>query len=420
MKSPSNITAMVIDLGMFVELARTVAQTYKKVYYCNPSWVCPYPKLNEAKIGEGFPEIEVCLDPFDHFEDIDLYVFPDIGYGGFQTYLESEGKKVWGCRMAEELEFYRDDCKKLMKRLGLPVGPWEKVKSIDSLREYLKEHKKQWVKMNQFRGHFETFFSDYYTLVEPRIDEIEHQLGALKNMAEFVVEEHLPDMFEVAADAYNIDGEMPTKMLYGVEIKDQGYIGKFTNYENIPKSMREFDTKMSPTLKRYGYRSFYSPEHRIGKEQIAYMIDLCARVPSPPGELYQVYYTNLAEIIWEGANGNCIDPAPIAKWAAEIVIHSPWATKNWQPIGFPNEYEEYIKFRNAVRIDGKTYVMPQMGEVPEIGGICGYGDTMEEAINMTNEISESIKGYFLEIPNDALNKAQEEIDKAKEFDLWPS
>ena len=419
MKKVEDVTAMVIDLGLFVEMARTMGRTMKKVYYCNPSWVTPFPKMNVGYVGMGFPEIEVCLSAFDHFEDIDLYVFMDVGHGKMQNYLESVGKAVWGCRMAEELEFHRDWCKEAMKKLGLPVGPYVVKNGTTELREYLKGHNDQYVKINQWRGHFESFDAKNYSLVEPRIDEIDTQLGKLKELTQFIVEEELKDCFEVAIDAYNIDGELPSKMLYGCEIKDLGYIGKFASYEKeIPDVLKKFDKAFAPILKAYGARTFYDPETRIGKDHIPYMIDLCIRAPSPPNELYQVFYTNLADIIWQGANGICIDPIPAGKWGCEIIIHSPWACDNWQPIEVPKEYERFVKLRNAVRIDGKTYTMPQVGKLAEIGGITAYGNTMEEPMEIASEIAASVKGYYLEIPTESLERAEEEIEKARKFKVW--
>ena len=418
MKDVKDINCMVVDLGLFVEMARTLGKTMKKVYYCNPSWVTPFPKMNVGLIGYGFPEIEVVLSPWEHFEDVDLYVFPDVGHGEMQTYLESVGKAVWGCRMAEELEFSRDTCKKLMKKLGLPVGPYSVVKGLAALREYLKQHDDQWIKINRWRGQFETFDSPSYKLIEPRLDEIEWQLGALKYLTEFTVEDELKDKFEVAIDSYNIDGQLPSKMLYGAEIKDLGYCGKFTSYENVPDILKKFDRAFAPILQQYGARTFYDPETRVGKDHVPYMIDLCIRAPSPPNELYQVFYTNLAEIIWKGANGECIDPKPASVWGTEIIIRSPWACDNWQPIEVPKEYENFVKLRNAVKINGKLYVMPQVGKIPEIGSVVGYGSTMDSAMEMAKEIGDTVKGYFVELPKESLEKAKEEIEKAKDYGVW--
>lgn len=418
LKSSKDVTCMVVDYGLFVEVARVLGRTFKKVYVCNPSWPSPFPKMNQGMIGYGFPEIEVCLSPYDHYDEVDLYVFLDVGLGAMQDHLRKMGKAVWGAGMAEDLEFERDMTKELMKKLGLPVGPYKKIHGLDALREYLKTKKDQYIKINRWRGHFETMKAKNLDFIEPKLDEIEAQFGKLKNMVDFIVEDELKDKFEVAIDQYTVDGEYPSKMLYGVEVKDMGYIGLFTDRSKIAKELLEFDAKFAPIQKKYGARTFLSAETRIGKDRKAYMIDICERNPSPPNEIYQVEYTNLAEIMWQGANGIMIDPIPKAKWVAEIIIHSSWASTGWQPVQFPKSMEPFVKLRSGIRIDGKFYTMPQVGELPEIGAVVGYGNSMEEAMDMAKEVGESVEGYSINIPEDSLSKATEQIELAKEYGVW--
>lgn len=418
MKPASEVTACIVDYGLYVELARVLGTVFKKVYYCNPCWPKPFPRLNEAMVGTGFDEIELCMSPFDHASEIDLYCFFDIGQGQMQLHLESLGYKVWGARMAEDLEFNRAESKELMAAQGLPIGPYEVLYGMKDLRKYLKDKQDVYVKVSKWRGHFESMYVKNYKYIEPKLTEMEQQLGPLDDQAEFIVEEPLPDRFEVAIDQYTVDGQFPGRTLYGVEIKDQGYIGVFTQRQRIPAPLREFDTKMSPIFKDMGAKTFLSAETRIGKDKIAYILDPCLRCPLPPTELYEVFYSNLPDIIWQGANGILVDPDPVAKWGAEILLLSEWAGKHFQPVDVPLDMQPFVKFRNATMIDGRYYVLPQSGEAPEIGAVVGYGNTMEEAIEMAKEVASSIEGYDVETPEHSLDKAVEEIDKAKEFGVW--
>jgi hypothetical protein len=256
---------------------------------------------------------------------------------------------------------------------------------------------------------FETFFAPDYKFVEPKLDEVENSLGAFKHVAEFVVEDDLADKVEYGIDAYCIDGKFPKKLLSGLEIKDQGFVGVFKNYADLPEVFTRFDKVMAPLLKQYGYRGFYSTEVRVGKDMTPYMIDFCARAASPPNELYQVLYKNLAEIIWAGANGECIDPVPLGQYGAEALIHSSWADKGWQPLDIPADVKPYVKLRNATFINGKWYVIPQAVGLPEIGAVIGYGSSLKEAIAMVTKIADQIRGYYVEVKTDSFDKADEEI-----------
>lgn len=775
MKPTSEVTALVIDSGLFVETAVCLARTYKKVYYCTPGGIqSAFPKLNDTQIGIGLENIEVVRDVFGpHFDEIDLFVFPDVYFGHLQLHLLSLGKVVWGARLAEELELSREGCKALMKQLGLPVGPYAIVKGMAGLREHLKAHENQYVKVNAFRGTFETFHATNYKAVEPKLDEVEYNLGAFKHIIEFIVEDELPDKCEIGTDGYTVDGKYPSKQLAGIEIKDLGFIGIFKDYASFPEPLTRWNKVMAPVFKEYGMRGFFSTECRIGKDHVPYMIDACfddqtevltdagwkffrncskmdmmatlntgtgeieyqrptrhvchdykgvmieitnpkksiecmvtpdhdvlrmdrhkkkmfkeeagkltdkgfiprtglwnsghneksfilpghhreweshcgrenkshvhrvhhqppkeipmdnwvafmawylaegstqkgttlisqtkypkvvanvieaagfeysydgrrfiitsfqlqnylkpfgtahqkripdyikngtretirlfldnyamadgsvgrgrkiyrttcqavadelqelifkvgsvvninvcrqkgtkfvirkggkeytrnfdmfvleertnfldfwfetqkrksryikehdydgkvycATVPngtlyvrrngkpfwsgnclrqaSPPGELYQEFYTNLADIIWQGANGALIDPKPIAKYGAEVLIHSSWADRNWQPIEFPAEYRRQIKLRNGTKINGRYYVIPQAVGLPEIGAVVGWGNTMEDAFNMCREIAETVEGYYITVPCEALDEAKEQVALTEKYGL---
>jgi hypothetical protein len=376
--------------------------------------------MNQAKIGTGFEEIEVVDNFMSHFDDIDAYFFLDEGHGETQVQLESMGKAVWGCKKAEELEYDRVMCKELMQDLGLPIGPWDSVTGIKKLRAYLEVNDNVFIKISHWRGYFETKFVKNYSCAKPFIDDLESKLGPMSEEAVFVLEQPLEDKFESAIDTWNIDGKLPSKMLYGVEVKNKAYLGRIFNYKQIPEHIRKFDTAIAPTLEEYGYRSFYDPESRNGKDKVSYMIDICVRAPSPPNELYQLQYTNLAQAMLDGANGICTDPESDDPWGAELIIKSDWADKHHQPVTFPKEFEKNVKLRNSIERDGKRYCLPQHEEICEIGAVVATGKTMEEAIEACKEIADNVEGCDIVIDCHCLDEAIDEIEKAKEYLAWPT
>jgi hypothetical protein len=411
-------TAMVVDNGLFVSLAVRLGQDFGKVYYCCPSWMDAFPNLNKVMIGHGFDGIEVVDTLYgEHYDDIDIWIFPDVYFGEFQTHLADEGKLVWGSRMGAELELHREAMKLLMKELNLPVGPWTKITGLTALRKFLKENQNQWVKINKFRGITETFLSRDYKSIEPKLDELGYSLGLFKDMLNFIVEEALDDRVEVGIDAYTIDGQFPKRLLSGIEVKDMAYVGIFKDYAALPKVMTDFDRALTPTLKAYGYRGFYSAELRIGKDHIPYMIDFCARVGSPPNELYQEFYKNISQIVWDGANGICTDPIPESKYGVQQIIYSEFADTNWQSIDIPPELERYVKLHNSVKIDGRYYVVPQPIRLTEIGSVIGWGKTVKEAMDMCQEVFNGIYGPYLQTHEEAFTEAEKEIAKLKKFNI---
>lgn len=406
--------ALVYDNGLFIEIAKTLSKSFKKVYYYMP-WKNSFPKSNQYIVGEGIEGVERIYNFWDYKDKVDIFIFPDIYDGDLQLELQRQGKLVWGGRKGEDMELYRDRMKKYMKSIGLYVTPYTVIKGLDSLREYLKEHENVWVKQNITRGDFETFRSKNYQTIEPVLDELEHNLGRMKFVKDFIVEESLDDAVETGVDLYTVDGKYPTETLAGIEVKDLGYVGKIVSYDELSPKVTDFNDKIKPALEKFGYKGFMSTEIRVTKDKPPYMVDFCARAGSPPNELYQLMYKNLAEIIWYGASGFLIDPITTKKYGVEALIHSSWADRNWQAITFPEEYRNNIKLRNACKINDYYYAVPQSVGLPEIGAVVTEGNTIEEAVEQAKKIAESIEGHYIDIKIDSIDTALEQFEKLEEF-----
>lgn len=758
-------SVLIYDYGTFTSLAERLGKDFGKVYYYSP-WKSSYPKIAPSLIGEGLSNVERVNNLFDYIDEVDVFVFPDIIDADLQLHLESLGKKVFGSRRGEELETNRAGMREYMKELKLPVGHYEIIKGVDALRLYLKDHKNVWVKIDTFRGDFETFQSKNYEYISTRIDVLEREFGILKNEVEFMVEDSLENKVEIGYDGYCIDGKFPNSTVFGLEIKSLGYVGVFKDYKELPETVIDFNNKISEALKGYNYRNFWSTEIRVGSDKKGYMIDACfddqtevltnkgwkffkdldktetiatlnskgflefqsptdyivneydgkmihlsnrkgsfdcmvtpnhlvlrtdrnknglykeradslkdkgyiprtakwkgsedfftlpayhnewdfigqygdlictktkdveeikipmgdwcefmgwylsegslgskhvvqisqkkyvdqiedvlkklpfeytfkndcfricsvqlaaylhkyglcsdkyipdyikntkpeyirlfldafnlgdgsihkgnkiyfstsndlidgiqelllrvgslgnitkqnkkgtickikekeyvrnhdiyvltennqhlnywfetgarkslyinevdykgivycatvpngtlyvrrngkatwssncSRLGSPPNELYQEMFTNISQIIWEGAHGRCIDPIPQNKFGVEIELGSSFAEKNWLPIQFPEKFAGNIKLRNYMKYDNEYYIIPQTSQTSCVGAIVATGKTMDEALDQIEEISESIKGFYLEIPADCIEAAKGEIEKLKSF-----
>jgi hypothetical protein len=413
----SSRTALVVCNPLFVSLAERLARDFGKVYLYVPSGGS-FPTLNAGMVGYGLPGVERVDDVFGpHFESVDLFFLPDLGHSALAIQLEKMGKRVWGARNGEELENYRELCKEVMEKEGLPVQPWVKLKGISALRSHLKSNANQHVKIDRWRGVTETFFSPKYEVIEPKLDEIAHTLGGFKEELQFIAEDDLPDRVEVGIDAYCIDGAYPAQTLFGIEVKDLAYVGQMVDWQAIPEPLRRWNQKLAPYFAKYGYRGFLSNEIRIGADLEPYMVDATCRAPSPPSELWQELYTNLGEIIWEGANGNLVDPIPAAKFGVEVILKSSFAEKNWLPVAVPEQFERQVKLFNCIMVDGRRYVVPQDEEMSEIGAVVGWGDTLDAALDHAREAGEAIEGYGVKFSLGNSDKAVEQMQKLNDLGL---
>ena len=405
-KEFKNATVLVWDSGIFVEVAKRLAEDFGRVMYF-AEWRSGYPTSRGLLVGDGDDDIERIQDPWEFIQrdEIDLYVFPDVYEWGVMDYLASTGKRVWGCRRGAELELDRPKAKEIMEKAGVPIGDYKMIVGLDALRKYLKGHEDAWIKINSTRGDMETFHAPTYEKIEPRLDELEHTLGAKKKIMRFCVEAGIPDAIEAGYDGFTIDGQFPRVGITGIEVKDKGYVGRTTRYADVPPQVRAVNDALVPNFKRYKYRGFWSNEVRIGKDGVGYPIDLTCRAGSPPSEVYMNMMSNLAEIIWYGAEGIMIEPEYTDTWGAEVLIHSQWADKNWVHLTFPPELRRNIKMRHYTIIEGEHYIVPQLTGMPEIGAVVATGKSAKEAIDKAKDIAKQVSGYDVEIPVDSMDEA---------------
>src|SRR6266404_6489108 len=86
MKEAKDVTACVVDHGLFIELAVRLSREYKRVLYYSP-WEGGFPHLENCVLGDGYGEIERCNDIWAYKTHIDLFVFPDLLHSGLQLEL---------------------------------------------------------------------------------------------------------------------------------------------------------------------------------------------------------------------------------------------------------------------------------------------------------------------------------------------
>lgn len=409
----------IVDNGNYTSFAEHLAPSFAKCYYYTPRSDPSFPTTNADLVGYGLPGVERILDIWAQplHDNIDLWVFLDVYDGNLQMHLREGGHRVWGSGNGDELELDRVASKKKLKELGFSVGKYRVVTGLDALESWLKMHEDQHVKVSRTRGDMETFFSKNWKEIEPRIDQLRHQLGPAHKVMEFICEDRIDDAVEIAFDGYTIDGQFPDRTMLGIEIKDKGYVGFGREAAKWPKQIVDSNRMISETLRNYQYRNFYCNELRVTKDGTAWAIDPCCRVPMPPGELDLVMYKNLPEILWEGAAGNLVQPELAGKVGVELLIHSTYAEENWQSIQYPKKLEPYVKLRRHCIIDKQRYIIPQWVGLPEVGAVVCVGDNLEDTIAEVEEYAEEVEGYDISVNKGALEDAKDQVAKLKEYGI---
>lgn len=414
----SSKTCLVIDNGMFPYIAETLAESFGKVLYWSP-WLSAFPSDKEMQIGVGLKGVKRVDWWLPHIDKADIIIYPDCYYGPDQVYLEKTlGKRVWGGRMSEELELYREQSKVTLDEQGVPIGKFAVCEGMEELRTYLQSHPNVMVKYSFTRGDKESFHVKTYKLSKPELDDLEHRLGPRANHRTFIVEELIEPACEIGYDGYTIDGQWPESCLWGVEDKGRAYAGMVEDYDKLPEQIKDNNAKVAPLLKKWRCRSWFGMETRVTrKEGVPFVIDPLVRFGNPPGALCSLIYRNLAEIMWHGAEGELVQPVFDNAWGVQLQMYSSWSEDHWQPIHFPQEIAPYVKLPYHTVIDGTHYVVPTADKNPAIGSVVATGKTLQQAIEKVKKYAEQVEGPAIKVDMDVADGLIAEFDKLKQYGL---
>lgn len=371
-----------------------------------------FPTVNDCVIGDGFRTIERVDDIWDVLDKVDVFVFPDIQHSGLQLHLESLGKNVWGSRRGDSLELKRAKFLKTLNQLGVPVGGWEMIRGLSSLRDFLSNHEDQYVKISRYRGSMETWHHQDMKLSDSILDHLAVKLGPAKETVPFIVCDPIKSKLEVGYDGFCIDGQFPSIGVQGYEIKDRAFIASVQDYKDLPEHVRTINEAFAPLLKDFRYRNFWSTEIRI-QDDLPYFIDPCCRCPSPATEAQLELYDNWGEIIWEGSQGNLVDPNPVAKFAVEAMIYHNEDADGWRSLEIPDDIRQWVKLYRVCKINGAYHIPPGENKMDEIGAVVGIGNTLLEAIDNLYEVVDELEGQPITVRTESLYDALKEVREAE-------
>lgn len=393
MSNLSSKKILVYDYGLAIPVAQRLARDFGKVFYYMP-WKSSFPTSHKAMVGAGLPDVERVEEFFDYIDKVDLIYFPDIYDADLQRHLRKLGHVVFGSGSGEDYEIDRWAFLKELEKLGLAVAKTVKLKGLDAAREYLKDKKNKYVKSSKFRGDVESFKWEDFDQSEGILDDLAVRIGARKREIDILVQDPIPGDVEIGYDGWVIDGKYPSVSGIGYEVKNKGYVGRISTYEQLPNPIKSILDKSAPMHKNKGFRGQFSNEIRISEKGVPYPIDFTPRMPSPPGCLMTEWYTNFSETAWDIANGVMPTPKPAAKYGVELCLSSDWIKTKYMAIDWPKEIDKYVKLANYAIIDGQGYCVPVDGQ-EKVGSVIAYGDSIDAASKKCLEYAKQIRAHTL-------------------------
>jgi hypothetical protein len=355
-----------------VSLAEKMGEHCRSLYYS--PFETEYRDARKCVIGTGLANVKRVDEWQEMINEIDLFIFPDIGYGGLQRYLRSIGKAVWGGNGASDLELYRTRFLRVIDSLGLPVAPSTEIHGLTQLSEHLKTVEDRWIKVNRFRENMETWHHKTFVHSEPILEWLAVEFGGVAENVVFVVQDPIAHAAEIGYDGWNVDGVFPNRSFQGYEKKNQLYLGTWLEAERMPDEVKNVNEALAPYFKEIGYRCFVATEIRN-----QFFIDPTFRMAGQTQEHLLETCTNLAEIIWAGANGEVVQPEFQAKFATEATLHYTAGTDHWMVLRVPEEIRRWVKLYGYCEVDGVFHFPPRKND--ELGVVLGNGDTVQGAID---------------------------------------
>lgn len=411
MISPYDMVLLCFDYGSQVKFAQTMSQHFKRVYYFNPSAYDGFEDVKDVRLAEGVSGIIKVKEWASIINEVNIVAFTDCYEPQMQQYFRDLGIPVFGSGFSSQLETDRVFLKDAIKSLGLPIGSYEVINGIDFLEYTLKEKENVFLKSNH-RGNMETTKWKNYKLSKGEIRRMRKDMGVFGMNETYIIEEQLQCIAEIGIDTFCIDGKYPETVLSGIEIKDCAYAGAFMNYYDLPKQLRNVTDKLSPLFESMGYRGCHSNEVIIGKDMEGYLIDLTNRIPQPPGDVMANAITNYAECVVQVARGVVPYVKYDHKYVCQFILQSEIAQIDDTPIIVPDQYKKFVSVKNLyVDPEGTWYYTRRGQKMAQIGSVCGYGDTLQQAIDMATEISESIEAEDAHVELSAIKGGLDSLKK---------
>jgi len=420
----SSHTLICLDLALFVSLAERMGTEFGRVFYFS-EFADAFPRYAQSAPGKGLPNVSRINDlylpdkaaDYPGLEGLDkdhtLIVCLDVFFGGDSEQLRADGWRVWGPGRGESLELDRLETKRLMKRLGMNVGPYEHFVGWEKAEKQLETEEGVFVKCRyaRHRATFETKHFLSYPLMTNWLRYVKNKSGSGSEEIEIIIEQPIKDAVEISSDRFCINGQFSPAATLGIEIKGLGYLSRFT--EDFPEQITATDRLITGQPWADQYRQFFTVETRVTKDGGAWPIDPCCRLGRPMWGTVLNMYTNLADILWFGAGGVLVEPEPAAEWCFELMLEGRYIKDYDCALEYPDSLIPFVSVSDLCIVNGVRTAMS--ADIGNVGSVVGMGSTMKEAIAVALKRAELVKGDGVCFEASAADKASEEWEKMQSY-----
>lgn len=432
----SKMKAIVVDYGYHTYMADRLSREYGEVFYYRADWRGFFPTSDKQKVGHGFKNYERILKFWDYVDKADIVIFFSLYDDDLQKALRKMGHTVYGpgpgYTETDKWLLYHvllsgtgKEDKDLLKFYGLdglsvnlPVIPTELIVSLDSLKKRLKDAKDLYItpRYTYDRGDMETeHFEDFKKFITV-LRELSYETEYEEEEKEFIVRPKVESSCESGYDEFQIDGQSSPYVTMGNENKDETYICKAVKLSELPEALEKIRAAMAPVYAKLGYRGNHSTEVRFDEKGTGLFLDDTCRKGQPPGEIWSELWQDYGANIYQVAKGETPNMKPVAKYAAQINLHSPWLVNNWVPVSYPKEIAPWVKLRNNTVVGGREYCLP-FDKEKTLGSVIGLGNTVDEAVKNCLEYLKEFWAHKLYAKEESFEEVKKAMKAGEQWEI---
>ena len=382
----SRLKALYIDRGLYTYNAQALGREFGHVYYYVLD-SSPYRRTPFDDIGKGLPEIQRVDSFYRYLPKVDIVIIPDLYNYDDQKWLREQGYRVFGS--ADQIELDKIHFLDLLEAAGLPTPETYKVNGIDELLTFLSHRKPGdwWIKSLN-RGDFDTKkFEGMRQLINWIDNYFRAHVGKSASTLPMLVQRTIPSVCEPGWDGLCLDGQYTSNGMVGYEDKDRGLVCKI--FPTTPPILDRVNQGFADANRELGSRGHFSTEVRITDSGKPYFIDPTCRIPSPPGGLFPVMYSNYPQAVYQIACGLLPTLTPVAKYGVEVILTSPFNEEKEICVEYDEDVAAHIQMKNHYRRDGAQYVVPNKNS-GFWGSVVVCGDDWEQLLKDADEIIDCI------------------------------
>jgi hypothetical protein len=405
---------LVICSGLYVSLANALADGGRNTVWYYTCTGSAFPSYKETASGDKFEHIEKVYSFWDYVDKADMICTFDVGANDAIDYLRRTRpeKAIFGAGKGEQLENRRLAFKHTLEALDLPVIPYKVIKGFTALRKYLEANPKKVVKIDIFRGDFETLPCPDYLKVKQILDDRQPLFGQYAEDIQFIVEDMVDCVVESGFDGFVID-DLYIPFAYGYEVDKNLYLGKVTKDEaGIPDPLMETLDAFRPLFKKMNYRGALSTENRVVSADLSYFIDPCCRAPLPLGVLYSRYINNWPEFVESVGRGKPIDIECDYPYVGAYALGTPNARDNFTLVQIEKGHEDDFRFIMACQDQAGNYQAVKGHESVIV--VVAAGKSPKDVVKQLKDKVQYVDAFNLETePIKAIDEVFEKIEDGK-------